>query len=107
MTREELMVIAAAAAVFVLINIIMWTIIAKIEKRRKNKERKAAVDKKTSIPEASAFKQKVSGTTDGGSSAVQTETSANVKKTSKVSKEPRKDFILIDDIVITHTDEII
>lgn len=35
MTREEWLVIAAAAAAFVIINIIMWTVIAIKEKREK------------------------------------------------------------------------
>ncbi|MCR5111204.1 MAG: hypothetical protein K6B38_09905 [Ruminococcus sp.] len=35
MTTEEWLVIAAAAVIFVLINIIMWSIIAKKEKRAK------------------------------------------------------------------------
>ena len=35
MTRDELLVIAAAAAAFVIINIIMWSIIAKKERKAK------------------------------------------------------------------------
>lgn len=95
MTSEELIVIAAAAAVFIVINIIMWTIIAKIEKRKKIKEKtQAAV--KTAEPQAPTV--------------VLTEQNAvktTVKKIVQIPREPRSDFVLTDDIVITHTDEFI
>ncbi|WP_019679950.1 hypothetical protein [Ruminococcus flavefaciens] len=35
MSRDEMLVIAAAAAVFVIINIIMWSIIARKERKAK------------------------------------------------------------------------
>jgi Flp pilus assembly protein CpaB len=61
MTREEILVIAAAAAVFVLINIIMWSIIAKKERKAKaNAENDTApqernsADRISSVPAAAA-----------------------------------------------------
>ncbi|MCM1006587.1 MAG: hypothetical protein NC485_01445 [Ruminococcus flavefaciens] len=95
MTREELMVIAAAMAVFIVINIIMWTIIAKIEKRQKTKKQTSSAVKaaETKVPTAALTEQTPIKTT--------------VKKPMQIPREPRSDFVLIDDIVITHTDEFI
>lgn len=95
MTRDELMVIAAAAAVFIVINIIMWTIIAKIEKRKKTKEQTSPAVKtaESKAPTASLAEPKPIKTT--------------VKNPMQIPREPRSDFVLIDDIVITHTDEFI
>ena len=48
MTTGEVLVIAAAAAVFIIINIIMWSIIAK--KERKANGSGASRSKMTSVP---------------------------------------------------------
>lgn len=48
MTTGEILVIAAAAAVFTIINIIMWSIIAK--KERKTNGSGASRSKMTSVP---------------------------------------------------------
>lgn len=89
MTKYEIMVIAAAAAAFVIINIIMWSIIAVKEKRaaRKEEQRQPTVQNPgyTAIPEV---KQQM--------------------VLHSVPERPhvkRSDFILLDDIVIVHTDE--
>ena len=89
------MVIAAAAAVFIVINIIMWTIIAKIEKREKTKEQTSPAVKtaEPKAPTAALTEQKTVKTA--------------VKEPMPIPREPRSDFVLIDDIVITHTDEFI
>ena len=95
MTKEELMVIAAAATIFIVINIIMWTIIAKTEKRKKTKKQTspAVQTAETKAPTAALTEQQPIKTT--------------VKKPMQIPREPRIDFVLIDDIVITHTDEFI
>ncbi len=57
MTRDELLVIAAAAAVFVIINIIMWSIIAKKERKAKGiaaAQDVSAEDRVNSVPAAAA-----------------------------------------------------
>ena len=61
MTREEILVIAAAAAVFVIINIIMWSIIAKKEQKAKADAEKDkapqesnSADRVSSVPAAAA-----------------------------------------------------
>lgn len=95
MTREELMVIAAAAAVFIVINIIMWTIIAKIEKREKTKEQTSSAVKTAEIKAPTA------------ALAEPNSIKTTVKKPMQIPREPRSDFVLIDDIVIIHTDEFI
>lgn len=48
MTTGEILVIAVAAAVFIIINIIMWSIIAK--KERKAKKNGTSGNKMTSVP---------------------------------------------------------
>ena len=95
MTREELMVIAAAAAVFIVINIIMWTIIAKIEKREKTKEQTSSAVKtaEPKAPTAALTEQKPVKTT--------------AERSVQILREPRSDLVLIYDIVIIHTDEFI
>jgi len=96
MTKYELMVIAAAAAAFVIINIIMWSIIAAKEKRscRKEMQQKQSTD---TLPE----------TTPAPVNAFP-ETAQEQRSPQPVKERPRvkrSDFVLIDDIVIVHTDE--
>lgn len=92
MTKYEIMVIAAAAAVFVVINIVMWSIIAAKEKKVRRKEVQRQRITEEPIPASSPVP---------------------VTETAEISPQPvkerphikRSDFILIDDIVIVHTDE--
>ena len=58
MTRDELLVIAAAAAAFVIINIIMWSIIAKKERKAKGiaaSQDAIAENTVSSVPAAEGF----------------------------------------------------
>lgn len=75
MTLGEILVIAAAVAVFILINIIMWSIIA--AKNRKQSGKKASPQ-----PEMAAAPVRIA--------------------TQEVSNA---DFRLLENIVIVHTDE--
>jgi len=123
MTKYELMVIAAAAAAFVLINIIMWSIIiAKEKKSRKNNAPAQPAMPYNAIPAMTQsvpqsvtqtrrpVQQTVTQTRPVPQTATQTRTVAF--NTRAIPTEPpqrprvkRSDFILLDDIVIVHTDE--
>ncbi len=97
MTKYELMVIAAAAAAFVLINIIMWSIIIVRENksREKNAQTQPAVPPQNVVPAAAP------------ASGIMT-SPAPASAPSPVPQKPRvkhNGLVLIDDIVITHTDE--
>lgn len=110
MTKYEIMVIAAAAAAFVIINIIMWSIIAAKEKRarRRNMQQKStapyqeaprfpAAAPENSVPEPSAKQP-----------AQQSAPAAVSRQNQPVQQKPRvkrSDFVILDDIVIVHTDE--
>lgn len=88
MTDKEIMVVAAAAAVFVLINIIMWTAIAK-----KNKKEKLNVVslQKNPVPEP-----------------VRRNSAPDVQINEKTVDTPMRGkirFNMIDNIVITHSEE--
>lgn len=93
MTKYEIMVIAAAAAAFVVINIIMWSIIAAKEKKARRRELQQQKNPEISAP------------------SVQEKTALPAEEIKKAPSQPVrerhrvKDFIIIDDIVITHTDE--
>ena len=89
------MVIAAAAAAFVLINIIMWSIIIIREKksREKNAQPLPAMPVQNVIPAAAP------------PSGIMT---SPAPATAPVPQKPRvkhNGFVLLDDIVITHTDD--
>lgn len=112
MTKYELMVIAAAAAAFVLINIIMWSIIiAKEKKSRKNNAPAQPAMPYNTIPAMTqAVPQSVTQTRPVPQTATQTRTvafntRANPTETPQRPRVKRSDFILLDDIVIVHTDE--
>ncbi len=93
MTKYEIIVIAAAAAAFVVINIIMWSIIAAKEKSAQKKKLRQQKNQEISAP------------------SVQEKTALPAEEIKKAPSQPVrerhrvKDFIIIDDIVITHTDE--
>lgn len=93
MTKYELMVIAAAAAAFVIINILMWSIIA-----AKNKKTRKAASPETAV-------QEITPAVNIESKTVSRDTAAPVLKQNEQHREKRSDFILLDDIVITHTNE--
>ena len=88
MTKYELMVIAAAAAAFVLINIIMWSII--IFRERKAREKNAQ-------NQTEAIVRNTAPTVEIPA--------VNPQPTVRRPRVKRSDFIVIDDIVIVHTDE--
>lgn len=100
MTKYELMVIAAAAAAFVVINIIMWSIIAAKGKkaRRREMQQKQSTDALpvSSPASANAFTE---------TAQEQRQTSPPQQPVKERPHEKRSDFVLIDDIVIVHTDE--
>lgn len=98
MTKYELMVIAAAAAAFVIINIIMWSIIAAKEKKAKRKAEQSAPQ-----PEPSDLGINTPVPMKG--EKIMPEQAVPTIKPETVRREKRSDFILLDDIVITHTDE--
>lgn len=102
MTKYELMVIAAAAAAFVLINIIMWSIIiAKEKKSRKNNAPAQPAMPYNAIPAMTqSVPQSVTQTR-----TVAFNTRANPTEPPQRPRVKRSDFILLDDIVIVHTDE--
>lgn len=100
MTKYELMVIAAAAAAFVVINIIMWSIIAAKEKKAKRNEEQSAPqpeqpDLGINTPAPATMKRE----------KIMPEQAVPTIKPETVRHEKRSDFVLLDDIVITHTDE--
>lgn len=105
MTKYELMVIAVAAAAFVLINIIMWSIIIIRENkaREKNAQPLPAMPVQNVIPAAAqAFTSTVPVT-----SPVPVPVSAPAP-TTPTPQKPRvkhNGLVLLDDIVITHTDD--
>lgn len=120
MTKYELMVIAAAAAAFVLINIIMWSIIiAKEKKSRKNNAPAQPAMPYNTIPAMTQavpqsvtqtrrpVQQTVTQTRPVPQTATQTRfnTRANPTEPTQRPRVKRSDFILLDDIVIVHTDE--
>lgn len=109
MTKYELMVIAAAAAAFVLINIIMWSIIiAKEKKSRKNNAPAQPAMPYNAIPAMTqSVPQSVTQTRPVPQTATQTRfnTRANPTEPPQRPRVKRSDFILLDDIVIVHTDE--
>ena len=112
MTKYELMVIAAAAAAFVLINIIMWSIIiAKEKKSRKNDAPAQPAMPYNAIPAMTqSVPQSVTQTRPVPQTATQTRTvafntRANPTEPPQRPRVKRSDFILLDDIVIVHTDE--
>ncbi len=88
MTKYEIMVIVAAAAAFVLINIIMWSIIIFVEKRAREKNGSAAAPIARTAPAEDMQMYELPPD--------------NVSQRPRVK---RSDFILLDDIVIVHTDE--
>lgn len=120
MTKYELMVIAAAAAAFVLINIIMWSIIiAKEKKSRKNNAPAQPAMPYNAIPAMTQavpqsvtqtrrpVQQTVTQTRPVPQTVTQTRfnTRANPTEPPQRPRVKRSDFILLDDIVIVHTDE--
>ncbi len=98
MTKYELMVIAAAAAAFVLINIIMWSIIIAKERRSRRKNAQTAM---TAIP-ASVAEQIPQINPAADFHAQELTPEPPVQQRPRVK---RSDFVLLDDIVIVHTDE--
>lgn len=118
MEKEELLVIAAAAVAFVIINIIMWTFIAVKEKRAKRKS-EAIVSQ--SIPQSVRTPHTVSeqiqkSTSERGSVSDSVRFSAAeppLNNSSSANSSPafterkkRSDFVIVDNIVMIHTDEI-
>ena len=86
MTIEEWLVIAAAAVIFVLINIIMWSIIAEKEKRAKE----ADIRRDTSFAE-------------NPDTLRNDNEQFNVPRTA--SPKRTNNFTIKENIVIVHTDE--
>lgn len=88
MTTEEWLVIAAAAVIFVLINIIMWSIIARKEKRAKQaailRDASPIGKSKTILVSNSQFK---------------------VPPPPPPSSQRTRTFDIKENIVIVHTDE--
>lgn len=118
MTKYELMVIAAAAAAFIMINIIMWSIIIAKEKksRQKNAPAQSAMPYNTMPAMTQAAPQSATQARPMAQTASQTRTvsPSAALSTREFPTEPtvqqrprvkRSDFILLDDIVIVHTDE--
>jgi len=85
MTKYEIMVIAAAALVFVLINIITWTIIA--HKERRSGKAPAQVPQSTEVP------------------TVRIPPPMSTEELFVRPKEKRSDFVIQESITFTHTDE--
>ncbi|MBR6622349.1 MAG: hypothetical protein IKK91_00385 [Ruminococcus sp.] len=102
MTKYELMVIAAAAAAFVLINIIMWSII--IAKEKKSRKNNAPAQPAMPYYGMPAMTQAVPQSVTQTRTAV-FNTRANPTEPPQRPRVKRSDFILLDDIVIVHTDE--
>lgn len=87
MTIYELMIIAVAAGVFMIINIIMWSVISHNEKKAAEKEKKQpAVE---AVPPADNIPAE--------------KTAAEIQDT--IHRERPADFIITEDIVFVHTDE--
>lgn len=106
MTKYEIMVIAAAAAAFVIINIIMWSIIATKEKRarRRNMQQESTAP----YQEAPRFPASVPENSVPEPPAQQSAPAAVSRQSQPVQQKPRvkrSDFVILDDIVIVHTDE--
>lgn len=105
MTREEWLVIAAAAAAFAIINIIMWTVIVIKNKREKHRaaitpDISSALLKASEELKAEPAKALKSGTSE--------ETTPKVKTTAEAPPlHRRKDFTVLTDIIMINTDEII
>lgn len=106
MNIYEILVIAAAAVAFVIINIIMWTIIIKIERKEKQKEAFEAVYGTDSV----------TATADTSSAGNKDETSFDqpsiffdytAEDISVKHKEKHWDFVLNENIVIINTHETI
>lgn len=98
MTKYEIMVIAAAAAAFVVINIIMWSIIAAKEKKARRRELQQQKNPEITvapIPEPSPVPVNTYAETE----------EVPLQPAKERPRVKRSDFILIDDIVIVHTDE--
>lgn len=115
MTKYELMVIAAAAAAFVLINIIMWSIIAAKEKKAKRKAEQSVPQPQPPQPplqpqpqpEQPVFRSNKPDPVPmkREQSMPPEQRAVPVVKQQTVRREKRSDFVLLDDIVITHTEE--
>lgn len=102
MTKYELMVIAAAAAAFVLINIIMWSII--IIRENKAREKNTQPQPLSAVPPQNV----VPATAQAFTSTVPVTSPAPVPVPTPTPQKPRvkhNGFVLLDDIVITHTDD--
>lgn len=113
MTKYEIMVIAAAVAAFILINIIMWSIIGIREKiaRKKNAKLQTAIGLQNAAPAAAPPVQPMSQAAPMYQIPQMTQTSEATQEfpaVQPVSRRPRvkrSDFILLDDVVLVHTDE--
>lgn len=111
MTKYEIMVIAAAAAAFVIINIIMWSIIAAKEKRarRRNMQQKSTAPYQEAPRFPAAAPENIVSEPPAKQPAQQSAALAAVSRQNQpVQPKPRvkrSDFIILDDIVIVHTDE--
>lgn len=103
MTREEWLVIAAAAAAFVIINIIMWTVIAIKEKREKRA--------KTVPPDISKALLKASEELESVSDpSIERATMGNGFKDTMPSAPAirrREDFTVTTTIIMVYTSETI
>lgn len=109
MEKEELLVIAAAAAAFVIINIIMWTFIAVKEKRAKRKN-EAIVSQ--GIPQAQSVSDKrqksVSDYTVFSAAEPPMNKPASANQTIAFTERKKcSGFVIVDNIVMIHTDEVI
>lgn len=106
MTKYELMVIAAAAAAFVLINIIMWSIIIIRENKAREKNTQpqplSAVPPQNAVPAAA---QAFTSTVPVTSPAPVPVSAPAPTPTPQKPRVKHNGLVLLDDIVITHTDD--
>ena len=92
LTANEWKIIIAAIAVFVIVNIIMWTIIIKSKKRSSANDGTPSME---GLPESIKTSPKRS----------KTDAQAPEEFTIPADRKPPEDFKLIDNIIIVHTDE--
>lgn len=105
MNINEILVIAAAGVAFVIINIIMWTIIAKIERKEKQKEAFESVYGTESGMSADASSD--SNKDDIGFDQPSVFFDYAAEDISVKHKEKHCDFVLNENIVIINTHETI
>lgn len=105
MNIYEILVIAAAAVAFVIINIIMWTIIARIERKEKQKEAFEAVY--GTDTETTADTSSDSNKDDPSFDQPSIFFDYAAEDISIKHKEKHCDFVLNENIVIINTHETI